>query len=109
VGAVAPPAPTTAALEGSVVAVALRCTTACSGTVEVRAASRVRSGGRTYKAKALLASRAYRVQAGRTGTVRVSLGKRLARDLRAQGVRRVRVTVRDAAGRTTTRTLRLGR
>jgi hypothetical protein len=106
---VAPPAPSTAVLKGSAVAVALRCATACSGTVEVRAASRLRAGGRTYRAKALLASRRYRVQAGRTGTVRVTLTKRLARDLRAQGVRKVRVTVRDAAGRTTTRTLRLGR
>lgn len=99
-----------ATLRSSTVDVAVRCANAaCSGTVEVRAAKRLRVGGRTIKAKGLLAQRSFRVTRGRNGTVRVVLPKRVAAALRAQKVRSVRVTVRDGSGRRTTTVLRLGR
>lgn len=104
------PAARTATLRSSTVAVAVRCASAaCSGTVEVRAAKRLRVGGRTIKAQGLLARRSFRVTRGRDGTVRVILPKRIAAALRAQKVRSVRVTVRDGSGRRTSTVLRLGR
>lgn len=114
--AFAPPAPRAAAaspksatLRASTVLVAVRCRTArCAGTVEVRADRKLRVGGRTVKARGLLAKRAFRVSKGRSGTVRVTLAKRVSTALRRQGVKTVRISVRDRTG-ITTRTLRLRR
>jgi choice-of-anchor A domain-containing protein/uncharacterized repeat protein (TIGR01451 family) len=101
--------PTSAKLRSSTVAVGVRCRTArCTGTVEVRADRRLRVGGQTVKARGLLAKRSFRVRKGRTGTVRVALPKRVVTALRRQGVKTVRISVRDRSG-VTTKTLRLRR
>lgn len=100
---------TSATLRSSTVAVAVRCRTArCAGTVEVRADRKLRVGGRTIKARGLLAKRAFRVSTGRTGTVRVALSKQVSTALRRQGVKTVRISLRDRTG-VTTKTLRLRR
>ncbi len=98
----------TATLRGTRVALAIGCATGCSGTVEVRADREVRVGGRTLRAKALLARTRFRVTGAR-GTVRVRLPAKVAAALRRQRVRRVRVVVRDAAGRRTTTVVTLRR
>lgn len=101
--------PTSATLRSSTVAVGVRCRTArCTGTVEVRADRKLRVGRRTVKARGLLAKRAFRVAKGRTGTVRVTLSKQVSSALRRQGVKTVRISVRDRSG-VTTKTLRLRR
>ncbi len=101
--------PTRATLRSSAVAVGVRCGRgSCRGTVEVRAARTLRVGGRTVRARGLLAQRSYRLISGRAGTVRVALPRRISTALRRQGVRSVRIVVRDGQG-TTTRTLTLRR
>ncbi len=81
----------------------LRCAAAdCRGNVELRLPARNGRGERS------LGRAAYRVRAGRTANVRLTLGPADRRALRAAGATRVRVVIRAAGRAAERRWMRVG-
>jgi choice-of-anchor A domain-containing protein/uncharacterized repeat protein (TIGR01451 family) len=97
----------TVTLRSTNVNVVLRCTKGCSGVATVRTAGRLRTSGRTYRAKVRVGAKRFVTRPARTTTVSVRVPARVRAALRRTRGAQVEIVLRDARGRRAYRTVGL--